>query len=82
MIRLLVETEHVPIDTFRFYIGYSGWGIGQLDEEIEEGTWLLHPGSETHLFATDPDKLWRSVLREMGGEFAVLANYPDDPRMN
>ncbi len=82
MIRLMVETEHVPIETFRFFIGYAGWGVGQLQDEIDEGTWILHPSDGKHVFETDPAELWRSVLREMGGEYAILANYPDDPRMN
>ncbi len=82
LIRNRVEIGREPLDSYRFFIGYSGWSDGQLEEEIAEGTWVLHPASAKHLFDTDPDRLWRSVLREKGGEYAVLANFPDDPRMN
>lgn len=81
-IRELVEGRQLPIDDFRFFIGYSGWGVGQLADEIQEGTWILHRATDRHVLQVEPVRLWRSVLREMGGEYAVLANFPQDLRMN
>jgi putative transcriptional regulator len=67
---------------FRFFVGYSGWGAGQLAEEVEEGGWLVLPGSAADVFGGDPTALWREVMRGLGGEYALLSNYPDDPQMN
>lgn len=69
-------------ENLRFFLGYAGWGPGQLEAEVEEDAWLLAPGVADLIFDTDPEQLWRTVLRHMGGEYAVLANFPDDPRMN
>lgn len=69
-------------ENLRFFLGYAGWGPGQLKAELDEDAWLLAPGAADLIFDTDPDQLWRTVLRRMGGEYAVLANFPDDPRMN
>jgi putative transcriptional regulator len=67
---------------FRFYVGYSGWGAGQLAEEVDEGGWIVLPGSDAAVFGDDPTALWRGVMRSLGGEYALLSTYPDDPRMN
>ncbi|WP_103019593.1 YqgE/AlgH family protein [Salinibacter altiplanensis] len=69
-------------DDLRFFLGYAGWGPGQLDDEIGEEAWIPAPGAAEFVFDTSPDSLWRTILRRMGGEYAVLANFPDDPRMN
>ena len=81
-IKTLVQTELVtPLD-LRFFLGYAGWSPGQLEEEIEQGGWFLANAADVLIFAEEPRTLWRTVMRSMGGEFALLANFPDDPRMN
>jgi putative transcriptional regulator len=77
-----VRLGALDADGFRFFIGYSGWGAGQLATEVEEGGWLVLPGSAADVFDGDPSVLWRDVMRGLGGEYALLSNYPDDPRMN
>ncbi|MDK9700313.1 MAG: YqgE/AlgH family protein [bacterium] len=66
----------------RFYVGYSGWGEGQLNDEIERGGWILATVSDDILFRTDPNDLWRVLMKSMGGEFALLSTFPDDPNLN
>ncbi len=68
---------------FRFFIGYSGWDQGQLDEEVTGNTWIVCDNTHArNIFKAEPDDLWRVILKEMGGDFQVLANYPIDPRLN
>jgi putative transcriptional regulator len=66
----------------RFFIGYSGWGAGQLANELKRNSWIVAETAPEALFTTPPDQLWRSVLRGMGGEYKVLSHYPTDPRLN
>ncbi|MHA7128670.1 YqgE/AlgH family protein [Algoriphagus namhaensis] len=67
----------------RFFIGYSGWGAGQLADEMNEDTWILcHESINKKSFSYTPEELWKSLLQNMGGEFKLLANYPLDPRLN
>lgn len=74
----LMEPESV-----RFFIGYSGWGSGQLSDELSENTWIISDTKlEADVFQNTPDELWKLVLKNMGGEFKVMANYPLDPRLN
>ena len=66
----------------RLFAGYSGWSAGQLAEEMERQSWIKHPSSAGKVFTLATDAFWRDILREKGGRFKVLSNYPIDPRLN
>jgi putative transcriptional regulator len=66
----------------RVYVGYAGWGPGQLDDELEEGSWIVEPAVADDVFTDDPEGLWSVVLRRKGGPFSVLASMPPDPSRN
>ena len=66
----------------RVYAGYAGWGPGQLDDELEDGSWIVEPARADDVFTDEPDDLWSQVLRRKGGPFGVLAAMPPDPSLN
>jgi putative transcriptional regulator len=66
----------------KFFLGYSGWGEGQLEAEAENGDWIIAPNSTEIIFEVAAEKMWSTVLRRLGGEYAWIANYPTDPRLN
>ena len=66
----------------RVFAGYAGWGPGQLDEELDEGSWIVAPALPEDVFTGDPEELWSDVLRRKGGPFEVLALMPPDPSAN
>jgi putative transcriptional regulator len=66
----------------RFFAGYSGWGPGQLESELEQDAWMVVDAAVDDVFAPDPETMWRSVLRRQGGRLAMLANFPPHPSMN
>lgn len=66
----------------RVFRGYSGWSPGQLEAEIEAGAWIVLPSHLDDVFSTNPEGLWREVLRRQGGRLAWLANAPDDLSAN
>ena len=66
----------------RFYAGYSGWGPGQLELEIEVESWIVEPPLPSELFPDDPETLWSDVLERKGGSYALISRMPDDPSMN
>ena len=70
------------IDRLRIFSGYSGWDLGQLDAEIEEGSWFVVDASAEDVYGDDPDELWREVLGRQTGALAAYARYPDDPSLN
>lgn len=62
--------------------GYAGWGTGQLEREFLDGHWFLHPATPHLLFEVAPEKLWQTLLREMGGKYATLSMIPEDLSLN
>jgi putative transcriptional regulator len=66
----------------RVFAGYAGWGPGQLDAELEEGSWIVERARPEDVFADEPERLWQTVLRRMGGPYALLSLMPPDPSLN
>ncbi len=66
----------------RVYAGFSGWGPGQLEAELEEEAWIVEPPLPPELFPEDPANLWSEVLERKGGEYALVARMPEDPSLN
>jgi len=62
--------------------GYAGWGEGQLEREFLDGQWFLHQASARHIFLTSPEKLWQTLLREMGGKYTTLSMIPENLSLN
>ncbi len=77
-----VQNEGAPPDQIRFFLGYTGWSPHQLQHEVEQDAWILTKARANWIFDTEPQALWRTVMRAMGGEYALLSTYPEDPRMN
>lgn len=79
----LLKSKQMDVKQVRFFIGYSGWGQGQLQEELGEESWVVYTGATSlAIFENHPDKIWRILMKGMGGEFEIQANYPIDPRLN
>lgn len=79
----MIDTHQVLTTDIKFFLGYSGWSPGQLDEELKIESWIVSDlASEQLVFETDPEQMWKQALRDLGGRFTVYSNYPADPRMN
>jgi len=66
----------------RFFIGYRGWGEGQLSEELKEKSWLLAAATRKIIFSHHTDETWKESIKLLGSDYEVLINYPIDPQLN
>jgi putative transcriptional regulator len=66
----------------RVYAGYSGWGPGQLESELEEDAWLVTPAREEDMFLDDTERLWGQVLARLGRGYDIMRSMPFDPSSN
>ncbi len=78
----LIRQNKLSLTNIRFFIGYSGWGAGQLGTEMEQKTWLVTEGNKQLVFHRDTDAIWKAALKQKGGEYEQLINYPIDPQLN
>jgi putative transcriptional regulator len=80
------EVLAAEVSRLRIFAGYSGWGAGQLEDELRQGVWYVVPASPgggfEDAFSATPDRLWRAVLRRQGGDLAMVSTYLDDPSLN
>lgn len=64
-----------PPESFRLFLGYAGWGEGQLMEEILRNDWLTAPVSDELVFCQDPARTWEEALRSVGVNPAALPSW-------
>lgn len=76
----IIKDENGP--EIHLCFGYAGWGAGQLEREFLDGNWFIFPATRRHIFHVPPDKLWQTLLREMGGKYASLSMIPEDLSVN
>ncbi len=81
---LSIVNDGYPVEgNFRFFIGYSGWDISQLDEEIAHNVWAVAkvPEDENLLIGRD-DSYWHRIVRSMGSDYRGWLFHPSNPSAN
>ena len=79
-LRELLENEKQP--TVFLCFGYAGWSGRQLEREVLEGHWFVCQANKKLIFDTPAETLWHTLLKEMGGKYAVLSTIPEDLSLN
>src|SRR5438552_7143260 len=64
------------------FVGYAGWGAGQLEAEMKQKAWLLQKPTPSVLRLDRLRKLWFDIMRSLGPWYKMLAAAPDDPSLN
>lgn len=82
-LKLLIESDQIAQDEIKFFIGYSGWGEGQLQAELEQNSWLVTNGyNPSILFLDNEENLWKEIVITLGPKYAHIANFPENPMWN
>jgi putative transcriptional regulator len=66
----------------RAFVGYAGWGAGQLEAEMKQNAWVVQKPQRSALKLEKVPKLWFEIMRGLGPWFKMLAAAPDDPSLN
>jgi putative transcriptional regulator len=82
VVRELIENGLLKPGDIRFFIGYSGWSPEQLQAELDDKAWILASANKQLILMEEEEDLWRRVLKQLGKEYSLMANYPEDPRLN
>src|SRR5690606_14223248 len=66
----LDDTRQIETSDIKFFLGYSGWGPGQLETELSQDSWIVCDYvTEELLFETNSDEVWKKALANMGGRY-------------
>ncbi|MCB9046526.1 MAG: YqgE/AlgH family protein [Chitinophagales bacterium] len=82
MLQTMFTSPSYPESDIRLFVGYAGWSPGQLENEMEEGSWLVADTSADIMFDTEPEKIWQRAIYSLGKDYRYLANMPADPGLN
>jgi putative transcriptional regulator len=64
------------------FVGYAGWGAGQLESEVKQKAWLLQKANPSLLKFDRLPNLWFDIMASLGPWYKMLAAAPDDPSLN
>ena len=78
----LIRQKELSPDDIRFFIGYTGWAPQQLEMEMKRSSWVVAPSTPEQLIRDHPEDLWASLMKSMGGDYPLWANFPNDPAWN
>ena len=78
---LLVNNE-ISTEDIRFFLGYSGWGKHQLQEEMNQKSWFVTDNDFDNIFSIDEENLWKNKLIQKGGDYKLWSNAPSDFNLN
>ena len=81
-VKNMILLNQIDLEKIKFFIGYSGWTANQLENEIEEKTWLTSTASRNIIFNTSTTDIWKKSILALGSDYEQLANYPIDPQLN
>ncbi|HAQ19511.1 MAG TPA: transcriptional regulator [Prolixibacteraceae bacterium] len=81
-LKLQIKLGLVNSQQVRFFLGYSGWDAGQLEEEIAQNSWLVADIPQADLMTIDENVMWAQSVRSMGGKYSMWENFPENPSLN
>jgi len=81
-LKALIKSGDIVPEKIKFFLGYSGWGEGQLDNELTEKTWLTVTSTRKIIFETQLEEIWKASLQQLGGRYEMMIHFPTDPQLN
>ncbi len=77
-----IEKKQFDINDFRVFLGYSGWAAQQLESEIHKKFWTVVDVYNLDYTLPNNQNLWKNIMQNLGGEFLIWANAPEDVSLN
>ena len=69
-------------DKVKFFIGYSGWGKGQLKDEIKANSWAVGHSDDQRVFEDAGEAFWKYTVVNLGEQYKPWIQFPKDPFLN
>lgn len=76
-LKFLIDSKLISEQNIRFYVGYSGWSEGQLQEELKFGSWMIADLDSNYVFRPQIENLWKVVMEHKGDAYAVIGQITD-----
>jgi putative transcriptional regulator len=81
--RELINNGSINKDNIRFFLGYTGWDANQLETEMNANSWILIENSyKNNILKKSSSDFWKEQIMELGGEYLIWSNAPENPMLN
>ena len=79
----LITAGKINQAEIRFFLGYSGWDVDQLNSELDSNSWILSENNYQDKIIQEVDpSFWKKKMLDMGGEYSLWSNAPENPSYN
>ena len=79
----LINRKKISKDDIRFFLGYSGWASLQLDQELTSKSWVVVQNEyQSDIIQKSTTAFWKEKMVELGGEYLIWSNAPENPILN
>ncbi len=78
----LISSGSVSPQDIHFFLGYSGWDAGQLEDELKDDSWLVTDVEESAVLRDDSKVSWTDFVKKAGNRYSLWENYPENPSFN
>jgi putative transcriptional regulator len=80
-IKGLVHAGEITPQQIRFFLGYSGWHAGQLENELQQNSWVITEMKPKQIMRPNPNS-WKNTLGQLGQKYKIWSNFPENPSQN
>lgn len=77
-----IKLGHIDASEIRFFLGYSGWDAGQLEDELKEDSWLVTDVEQEAVMRELSEASWVDFVKKAGSRYKVWENFPENPALN
>ncbi|PJJ67899.1 YqgE/AlgH family protein [Chryseobacterium geocarposphaerae] len=77
-----ILSNELKIEDIKIFSGYSGWTAQQLDNEVLKKLWTVVDIYNLDYTLPNDQTLWKSIMQNLGGEYLLWANSPEDISLN
>nr|WP_315175774.1 YqgE/AlgH family protein [uncultured Flavobacterium sp.] len=79
----LINLGLIGKNNIRFFLGYTGWVEKQLENEMEDNSWIIAENLyENKIIGKSSTHFWKEQLMELGGDYLIWSNAPENPYLN
>lgn len=79
----LINNGIIKKDNIRFFLGYTGWDAQQIEDEIQTNSWIISENSSKNkIIGQSTSNFWKEKILELGGDYLIWSNAPENPVLN
>lgn len=79
----LINDGKISKENIRFFLGYTGWDANQLGDELQANSWIITSNiHKSSILSKSSDQFWKEKIIELGGEYIIWSNAPENPILN